>query len=992
MRNVRPPVLMVLPLLLGAVAALAQDSANGGSPVFEGLTIGRIDFTPPDQPLPRPELDRLLPLHVSSPLRQIDVRQALQKLFDTGRFSDVSIDAVPLGDGVALRISTELAYFVGGVSFDGVSDPPNRNQLLTATKLELGTPFVESQMSQAVGNLQERLRANGLYRATVHYVLERDAITEEVGVHFQLDTGPRARFDGVQLSGKFERLPSKIIRATRYRRSIGPIQLPGWSQATEERVQTGVERVRRDFQNQNRLQVKVSLDKLEYHDKTNTVTPVLIIDNGPLIQVSTIGAKVSQGRLRQLIPIYQERAVDRGLLLEGSRNLVDYFQSQGYFDAAVDFSEESPEPGVQQIDYAVTRNTRHRLVGIEITGNHFFDVATIRERLSVRQAGLLRNRYGRYSRKLRDSDRDSILDLYRSNGFRDVQVAATTLDDYRGHQDDLGVRYEIEEGKQWTVNQLMLEGVSEGDAAYLRTIIQSSEGQAFSEASIAADRDAILAYFFNNGYSEAAFDWSQTSSDIANRANLHYTIRLGQREFVRDLLVRGLETTRPNVVRSRILIHPGDPISQSRIGETQQKLYDLGIFAKVQTALQNPDGAEESKYVLFQLDEAARYSFNIGVGAELGRIGGGVTTFDAPAGAPGFSPRLTGGISRLNFLGLAQTLSLQGLVSTFQQRGVLSYVMREFTGNQNLTLTLSGLFDNSTDIRTFAAQRAEAAVQLAQRLSRANSLQYRFAFRHVIVSDPKIEPQLIPLLAQPVRVGLLSVSYIHDRRDNPTESRRGVYNTVDVGVALPQFASQTDYSRLVLRNSTYHPLSRSVVLARTLQFGYIQRLGGVPIIPLGERFFGGGASSQRAFPDNQAGPRDTETGFPVGGNALLFHSTELRFPLIGDNIGGVFFHDMGNIYSDINQISFGFRQGSYQNFNYMVQAVGFGIRYKTPVGPVRLDFSYSPNSPRFVGFSGTRDQLLLCNPNDPVHSPDYCVGVPQRINTFQFHFSLGQTF
>jgi len=984
---------MVLPLLLGAVAALAQDSANGGSLVFEGLTIGRIDFTPPDQPLPRPELDRLLPLHIGSPLRQADVRQALQKLFDTGRFSDVSIDAEPLGGGIALRISTASTYFVGGVSFAGVADPPNRNQLLTATKLELGMPFAESQMPQAVGNVQERLRANGLHRATVHYILDRDPVTEEVGVRFQLEAGARARFDGVQLSGKFDRLPSKIIRATRYRRSFGPVQLPGWSQATEERVQTGVERVRRDFQNQNRLQVQVTLDKLEYHDKTNTVTPTLVIDNGPLIQVSTIGAHVSQGRLRQLIPIYQERAVDRGLLLEGSRNLVDYFQSQGYFDAAVDFREESPEPGVQQIDYEVTRNSRHRLVGIEITGNRFFDVGTIRERLSVRQAGWLRDRYGRYSRKLRDNDRDSILDLYRSNGFRDVQVAASTLDDYRGRQDNLGVRYEIEEGKQWTVNQLTIEGVSDGDAAYLRTIIQSSKGQAFSEASIAADRDAILAYFFNNGYSEASFDWSQTSADIADRANLHYTIRLGQRVYVRDLLVRGLETTKPNVVRSRILIHPGDPVSQSLIGETQQKLYDLGIFSKVQTALQNPDGAEESKYVLFQLDEAARYSFNVGVGAELARIGGGVTTFDSPAGTTGFSPRVTGGISRLNFLGRAQTLSLQSLVSTLEQRVVLSYLVREFTGNQNLTLTFSGLFDNSTDIRTFTAQRAEAAIQLAQRLSRANSLQYRFAFRHVIVSDLKIEPQLIPLLAQPVRVGLLSMSYIHDRRDSPTESHRGVYNTIDVGIALPQFASQTDYTRLVLRNSTYHPLSRNVVLARTLQFGYIQRLGGVPIIPLGERFFGGGASSQRAFPDNQAGPRDLETGFPVGGNALLFHSTELRFPLIGDNIGGVFFHDMGNIYSDINQISFGFRQGAYQNFNYMVQAVGFGIRYKTPVGPVRLDFSYSPNSPRFVGFSGTRDQLLTCNPNlPPSQNPSFCVGVPQRINTFQFHFSLGQTF
>ncbi len=364
LRNVRPPVLMFLPLLLGAVAALAQDSATGGSPVFEGRMIGRIDFSPPDQPLPRPELDRLLPLHVGSPLRQADVRQSLQKLLRYRALFRCLYRRARLWEiDVALHISTELTYFVGGVSFEGVADPPNRNQLLTATKLELGTPFVESQMAQAVGNLQERLRANGLHRATVHYVLERDPHTEEVGVHFQLDAGARARFDGVQLSGKFDRLPSKIIRATRYRRGIGPIQFPGWSQATEERVQTGVERVRRDFQNQNRLQVKVTLDKLEYHDKTNhdktnTVTPTLIIENGPLIRVSTIGAKVSQGRLRQLIPIYQERAVDRGLLLEGSRNLVDYFQSQGYFDAEVDFTEESPEPGVQQIDYAVTRNMR----------------------------------------------------------------------------------------------------------------------------------------------------------------------------------------------------------------------------------------------------------------------------------------------------------------------------------------------------------------------------------------------------------------------------------------------------------------------------------------------------------------------------------------------------------------------------------------------------------------------------------------------------------
>ena len=186
--------------------------------------------------------------------------------------------------------------------------------------------------------------------------------------------------------------------------------------------------------------------------------------------------------------------------------------------------------------------------------------------------------------------------------------------------------------------------------------------------------------------------------------------------------------------------------------------------------------------------------------------------------------------------------------------------------------------------------------------------------------------------------------------------------------------------------------TRDLVLARSLQFGYIQRLGGSALIPLPERFFAGGASSQRAFPDNQAGPRDVgsngsgATGFPLGGSAMLFHSTELRFPLVGDNVGGVVFHDMGNVYSDIRNVSFRFRQNSVNDFDYMVHAVGFGIRYKTPVGPIRIDLAFSPNPPKFNGFSGTLQDLINCS------TARSCQTVPRSISHFQFHFSLGQTF
>ena len=252
---------------------------------------------------------------------------------------------------------------------------------------------------------------------------------------------------------------------------------------------------------------------------------------------------------------------------------------------------------------------------------------------------------------------------------------------------------------------------------------------------------------------------------------------------------------------------------------------------------------------------------------------------------------------------------------------------------------------------------------------------------------------MIPLFSQPDRAGIVSFSFINDERDNPIDSTHGYLNTVDLGWAGRQLGSATTFSRLQFSNSTYHRISRNLVFARVFRFGYLQRYaGGVAVppdtpsweeVPLAERFFSGGASTNRAFPENQAGPRDLETGFPLGGNAYLFHSEELRFPLYGDNLGGVFFHDMGNVYSSITDINLRFWQINRQDFDYAVHSFGFGVRYRTPIGPIRVDLSLSPDSPRFVGFSGTREQLLT-----GTGTPN----VPQRINIFQFHFSLGQTF
>ena len=970
---------MLLALLVNLLTAVLL----AGPEEYEGKRIAEIQFNPPDQPLTADYLARLVEFKAGDTLHLRDVSAAIERLYATGRYSNITVDAETRDGEVVLRFNTSRTWFIGRVAVDGVPEPPNEGQLAHATKLDLGGDYNEKQLQQAVKNVGDMLRGNGLFQSRISPRFDTEPRIEQINFRFDVDAGPRAVLARPVITGDPQRPILSLVNATRWRRLRG---LFGWRPATDARVQNGLERVRNLYEKSDHLMARVSLEKMDYNPQTNRATPTVAIDAGPRVSVRTSGAKVSQGRLRQLLPIYQEHSVDGSLLVEGRRNLTEYFQAQGYFEAAVDFTTDQQGQGQQIIDYQVDRGERHKLVFVGLSGNKYFDDATIRERLYVHRATFLRFRHGRFSQKLLDRDRDAILDLYRANGFRDAEVDTRAVDDYQGRIGNVGVFIDIREGTQYRVAALDISGVDLKLLPEVEGLLQSTAGQPFSDLNIISDRDTVLGYYFNNGYPEAGFDWSSQPADKPFFVNLKYVVREGPRRYVRDVIIGGLEKTNRDLVTSRISLRPGDPLSQSRMVESQRNLYDLGIFARVDTAVQNPEGRERDKYVLYQFEEAKKYSLSAGFGAEIAKIGGGAaTSLDAPAGTAGFSPRVLFGISRLNFLGVGHSLSLNTRASTIQKRGVLTYLAPQVLGTDNLSLSFTGLYDNSKDVRTFSAKRFEGSAQLGQRLSKASTIQYRLTYRRVSVDQGtlKITPELIPLFSQPVRIGLVSSTFVQDRRDDPTDSHRGIYNSLDFGAATNLLGSQTDFFRTLGRNSTYHRLRRDWIFARTLTVGWIHNLRASREIPLPERFFAGGAASHRGFPDNQAGPRDPQTGFPIGGKALLINSFELRFPLVGENIGGVFFHDAGNVYSNLKDISFRYKQRKdLPDFDYMEHAVGFGIRYRTPIGPIRLDLAFAPNSPRFFGFKGTREELLFGGGQQVV----------QRISRFQFHFSLGQAF
>jgi outer membrane protein insertion porin family len=988
-------------LVTACLLTLGISGADLAPPAdFEGKTISAIRWDPPSQPVLRQDLARLMPIQAGNALHADDVRTAIKKLYSTGLYSNIEVEVTPGADGVALTFRTTEQWFVGPVEVRGgkVKLPPSEGQLQNATRLELGTPYDDQDLQTAEENMRALLERNGLYLAKIAPKIDRDNEHQDVSLTFRVDSGKRARFTLPIIIGDTKVPTDKVAHWARYHGIFR------WKQATQENTQAGVQNIRKKYEKQNRLTADVTLKDQKYNQQANRVDTTIEAQAGPKIKIDTDGAKVSKGKLETYVPVFDEETVNRDLLVSGVRNLRDYFQNKGYFDAQVDFRQKDISADEREITFVITPGVRHKVIAVDVKGNHYFTADEIRERLFIHKAGTLILRHGRYSDGFAKRDKDSVEALYRDNGFHDIDVNVDAKDDYKGKAGDVAVTFVINEGAQYKVSALNIEGMTRKDQPTIVAMLATQPGEPYSETSVALDRNYILSIYQSSGYPDATFEYHATPDKAAHTMAIRYTIVEGAPRYVRDVLITGMRTTRPRLVDPNISISAGEPLSWTEMGRMQRRLYNLGVFDKVDMAIQNPQGDTEQKYILFHLTEGHKYYTAIGFGAEVARIGGSQTSLDNPGGATGFAPRGDFEFSRLNLWGLGHSLNFKSRYSTLDRRVSLNYLAPRYRNVEGRNISFTALYDNTRDVLTFTARRLEGSMQVSQRYSKATTFLWRYDWRDVRV-DPntlKIDPLLIPLQAQPARIAMPAANMVQDRRDDPTNAHRGYYNSVDFGVAERDFGGNKNFTRFLGRNSLYKTFHTDWVIASNTQFGWIRPFSVSPVtttdpttgvsttaipdpfnyVPIAEHFFGGGSVSHRGFPDNQAGPRDLKTGFPLGGDALFFHSTELRFPFLGENMQGVIFHDMGNVYKDLGSISFRVHQQGIQDFDYMVHAAGFGIRYRTPVGPVRVDLAYSINPPTFFGLKGTYRDLILGTATPQI----------QSVSHFQFFISIGQAF
>jgi len=989
---------------------------------YLGLTIDEIEF-PGIDPHDAATLIGATSLKTGEPLTRDNLHDAIKALFATGRFADIEAEANRTETtGVRLSFLTVANFFVGIVAVEGVSTNPSANQLTSAARLQLGELYAADKISHATAGIQRVMEENGFRQSRVSVDEQRDLKQHQVNITFHIDSGPRAMVGEVTVQGDPSYSGEEI-------EDVGKLH-PG-DPVISNRTTRALQRIRSRYQKQDRLLAQVSLANRTYHPEHNTVDYLIKIERGPVVEIAAEGFKLSQHTLRRLVPIYEEGAVDDDLLNEGRRSIQNHMQALGYFEATVSVKQQNAEEGKNlRVVYEINPGERHKLAAIRIQGNRYFPDELIRARMDDQAAGRLFS-HGRYSEALLEEDLRSIKALYRASGFRQADVSGKLLTKYQNDSSLLAIEITIKEGPQTRVAWVRTEGSFTLPQEQLPEI-QTAEGQGFDETSLADDRDTILGKYYDNGFPNAVVDVAYLevapNQDGLPRVGVTFTIHEGEQFFVNNVFLDGLEFTRLGVARRELRVHPNEPLSQQSMLESQRRLYDLGLFSEVDTAIQNPEGTESRKNILITAREAKRYTFDYGVGIEF-QTGQPSVGTNQPLGRTGVSPRVLFGVNRINVGGRQQTLTFKANVSRLLQRGLINYDIPKLLNKDNLHFTATLFYDNTVDVSTFTSERLEASLRALQVLYRQGerdltTFSYGFSYRRVKASNIQVSSNLIPLLSTPTRVGTPNFLYIRNRRDNDLESTHGSYNSVEGAVASSYFGSEADFSRLLMKNTTYysfgknHAVGRRFVFARSTSVGVENPFGstvlldpsqpasaGQSLIPLPERFFSGGGNSHRGFGLNQAGPRDAFTGFPVGGSAVFLNNLELRFPnvtvpYLQDNIGFTVFHDVGNVFARPQEMlpSLGRwhqpnQQACFQppkqgkvsqcSYNYVSHAIGLGVRYQTPIGPLRFDFGYNLNPPAFPSYTD-----IVCN------SVGACTGQfgVQRAGHFNFSFSVGQSF
>jgi outer membrane protein insertion porin family len=729
-------------------------------------------------------------------------------------------------------------------------------------------------------------------------------------------------------------------------------------------------------------------------EDARSVSVTVNVEPGPRVRLVFAGESLPNDDLEELVPVRAERSVDQDLLEDASRAIENALREQGYRAAQAPYSRQE-QGGELVLTFTITRGPLHRVGSVATVGSKALEASAIAPLLQIETGEpFVEARVGAIAA--------AITELYRVRGFAqaavkpDIQVLPETTAANTAYR-PVAIRFEIEEGPQTVVTSVDVGGSQAIPAGQIRSALALAAGRPFYRPQLAVDRATIERLYRNQGFQSVSVISQLAFASEQQQVAITWTIREGEQLTIDRVLISGNNRISTELIERELTVRRGAPLSEDAMIESQRRLAELGLFRRVRIT-ELPRSGSSTRDVLVDVEEADTTTVDYGGGIEVGRIfeieADSTTDEDIDVGYRAFF-----GVSRRNLWGKNRSVTLFGRVTLRQDREdgtgqPLGYGFHDYRGiftfREPRAFGTTGdaqftAFVDQTRRTSFSFNRKGLSSDYARRIG-TYTVTGRYIFDYTKLFEEQISEEdqlLIDRLFPQVRLSKVAFGVLRDSRDDVLDPQRGAVIGFDTSVAARVLGSEVGFVKSFWQGFLYRRLpGRRIVVAAGARFGlavgFAQEVdpvleiadrrddGGLasvqPIVdredvltevlrdlPASERFFAGGDTTVRGFALDRLGTAETldPNGFPQGGNGLAVFNLETRAPY-WKNVQLVWFLDAGNV----------FRRATDIRLDQLRVASGVGFRYRSPIGPLRVDWGWKLSTRLLLGGGRERSNVL----------------------------------
>ena len=626
--------------------------------------------------------------------------------------------------------------------------------------------------------------------------------------------------------------------------------------------------------------------------------------------------KLSDEDIKDSIQLREGRIISLRKIRESRNLILDLASEKGLIGTEVEYEIEPRAEGVVDVVYDIKEGEKKYIKEVRIIGAALLEEKEIKKRLYSKPkyffSFLTKRGLFNVEEIRRDSDR--IKAAYIDKGHLDVGVSEPEFR-YDEVKDGYVVSFSVEEGDSYSVSKVTFSGALAEDEDKILPNLGLAIGSTFSSFTLQSDINRITDFYGDKGYAFANVT-PDVRLDRENRlVTIDYSVEKGKPVSVRNINISNNRRTRDHVIRRELSLREQEPFSVSKLRAARHQVQRLGYFEdNVEVITQRVEGTDDLIDVNVKVEERPTGFFS---------IGGGVSSIEKFLFA--------GQIQESNFLGYGKTLSLDAQIGGVTQIFSLTYRDPYLFGSKWLLDIF--VFSNKREYRDFDRVDRGVSLSFGRRLLKFLQARTSLEVKRQNVRDVTSGARFIITETKRTVISTgFSLSW--DQRNNYLDPTKGLLVSTGVEHA-GLFGGNTEFFKYVSTARFWVPFIKSTYLATRANYAYLNLINEGDDLVVEERFFLGGPHTLRGYDYRSVGPRrDLEDGgyVVIGGTQQVLGSVDFVLPLsTAARLKAVAFFDIGNAFEE-GELSL--------NPSDLRKDAGFGLRWVSPLGPVKLDFGF----------------------------------------------------